>query len=489
MGLIQAAKDTINSMLADQWIEYFYCDSLPENTLMVKGKRKNTNSNNNNGNDNIISNGSIIAVNEGQCMIIVDQGGVVDICADAGEFIFDASTEPSVLAGNLGQSVKDSFKTMVKRFTTGGDTAKDQRIYFFNIKEIMNNLFGTANPVPFRVVDTNIGLDMDIAIRCNGSYSFKITDPLLFYKNVAGNVTQNYTRDQLASQMKSELLNALQPAFAKVSGMGVRYSALPGHTLELTNALNEVLSEQWSNKRGIEIVSMNINSVKASEEDEQMIKDMQKDAVYRNKDMLMANMGMGAIEAMKIGAANESTGAMMGLGAVNMAGTAGASMMAPFMQMGGMNGMGMNGMGMNNMGMNNMNGMNGGQMTNEQMAAMQADAMKKAAAAEANGLVAGAAVMGAQKAPVLGWTCTCGKEDNRGKFCEECGAKKPSEAGWTCSCGHVNQGKFCQECGAKKPEGAPIYKCDKCNWEPEDPSNPPKFCPECGDPFDDADKQ
>ena len=86
------------------------------------------------------------------------------------------------------------------------------------------------------------------------------------------------------------------------------------------------------------------------------------------------------------------------------------------------------------------------------------------------------------------WKCSCGTE-NTGKFCANCGSPKPAPAvGWTCSCGAVNKGKFCTQCGAKKPADAPLYKCDKCGWEPEDPHNPPKFCPQCGDPFnaDDA---
>ena len=139
MGLIQAAKDSISSVVSDQWREYFYCDSLSPDVLMIKGEKRVTNGRNSNtkGTDNIISNGSVIAVNEGQCMIIVDQGGIVDVCAEAGEFIYDNSTEPSLFYGNLGENVKNTFTTMARRFTFGGNTAKDQRVYFFNTKEIM----------------------------------------------------------------------------------------------------------------------------------------------------------------------------------------------------------------------------------------------------------------------------------------------------------------------------------------------------------------
>ena len=453
MGLIKAAKDSISQMMADQWREYFYCDSLSNDILVVKGQKQVTNNRNSNtkGADNIITNGSIIAVNEGQCMIIVDQGEIVEFCADAGEFVYDNSTEPTIFYGNLGSNVKNTLNTMLKRFTFGGNTAKDQRVYFFNIKEIKSNLFGTSNPVPFRVVDTNVGLDVDISIRCNGEYSYKITDPLLFYKNVCGNVTEGYNKSQLASQMKAELLTALQPAFAKISEMGVRYSAVPGHTTELTEVLKVELSEKWSELRGIEIVSLAINSMKASEEDEKMIKELQREATLRNPNMAAAHLTSAQADAMRAAASNTSTGPMMAFAGMNMASQAGG------------------------MDANTLFAM-GAQQNAQAQAAQSAPAMQNSGPVAARG---GAAVPG--------WTCSCGKTDNRGRFCMECGAKKPDAAGWTCSCGTVNQGRFCSECGAKKPEGAPMYKCDKCGWEPEDPAHPPKFCPECGDLFDEND--
>jgi len=160
MGLIKAAKDAIQSMLADQWREYFYCDSLSDDILAVKGQKRATGGRGSNkGTDNIISNGSVIAVNEGQCMMIVEQGEIVDFCAEAGEFVYDNSTEPSLFYGDLGDNIKKTFSAIGRRFTFGGGTGKDQRVYFFNTKEIMNNLYGTAAPIPFRYIDDNIGLD------------------------------------------------------------------------------------------------------------------------------------------------------------------------------------------------------------------------------------------------------------------------------------------------------------------------------------------
>ena len=439
MGLISAITEAGRSALADSWREYFYCDALPADVLLTKSEsRKNKNSTNTKGSDNIISNGSIIAVADGQCMLIVEQGKVVEVCATPGEFVWDSSTEPSIFYGNLGESIKNSFAQIGKRFTFGGDVAMDQRVYYVNTKEIPGNKYGTANPVPFRVVDKNIGLDIDIAIRCHGEYSYKITDPVLFYTNVTANVTSEYRRDQIDSQLKSELMTYLQPAFARVSEMGVRYSALMAHTKEIAEALNEEMSDKWSGLRGISVVSFGVSSATASEEDEQMIKDLQKNAVLRDPGMAAATLTAAQAEAMKSAAANESTGPMMAFAGMNMANMAG-----------GMNA-------------NNLFGM---------AAAQQAAAPQPQA-----------------QAAVAGWTCSCGKTGNTGKFCSECGKPQPADAlGWTCSCGTLNKGKFCSNCGAKKPEGAPVYKCDKCGWEPEDINNIPKFCPECGDPFDEND--
>ncbi|MDD6966983.1 MAG: SPFH domain-containing protein [Firmicutes bacterium] len=436
MGLIKALVGSAGGVLADQWKEYFYCEAIPETVLGVQGqKRVSGRSSNKRGSDNLISNGSVIAVADGQCMMIVDQGKVVEFSAEPGEFTYDASTEPTIFSGSLGQSILETFKTVGKRFTFGGDTAKDQRVYYFNLKELVGNKYGTPSPVPFRVVDRNINLDWEISIRCFGEYSFHICDPLLFYTNVCGNFSGEYTRDRLESQMKTELLTALQPAFAKISDMGIRYSSLPGHTMELADALNEVLSNKWRNLRGIEIVSFGVSSVKASEEDEKMLKDMQRTAVYSNPNMAAAYDVMARGDAMKTAAGN-SAGAMTGFMGMNMAQGMGGNNAAQLFQMG-------------------------------QQQAAQAS---PAAAAPAAG----------------SWKCSCGATAT-GKFCPECGAKKPEAAGWKCSCGAVNQGKFCQECGARKPAGVPQYKCDKCGWVPEDPKNPPRFCPECGDKFGDED--
>ena len=503
MGLIKALVGATGGILADQWKEFFYCEAIPADVLVMKGQKSvGRRSSNTRGTDNIITTGSVIAVADGQCMMIVDQGKIVEFAAEPGEYTYDASTEPTIFCGDLGEGIKQSFQQLGKRFTFGGEPPKDQRIYYFNTKELMGNKYGTPSPVPFRVVDQNIGLDTDISIRCFGEYSYRICDPMLFYKNVCGNVTENYTRASLDSQMRTELLTALGPAFAKISAKGIRYSALPGHTIEIADALNEVLSNKWRDLRGLEIVSFGVSNVNASEEDEAMIKELQKTAVFRNANMAAAYMVGAQGEAMKTAAANPN-GAMMGFMGMGMAQQAGGMNAAQLFQM-------------------------GQQQTAQQQAQQLVDAQAKAmanAAATDNSwkCICGATATGKfcpecgakkpEPKPANGWKCSCGAmatgkfcpecgskkpEDNgwkcacgatvTGKFCPECGSPKPADDGsWTCSCGAKNTGRFCPNCGGKKPAGVPQYKCDKCGWQPADPTKAPRFCPECGDPFDNGD--
>jgi len=438
MGLIKAIKGAADGVLADQWKEFFYCEALPNNVLVRKGqKRISGRSSNTRGEDNIISNGSGIAVADGQCMIIVEQGKIVEFCAVPGEYTYDTSTEPSIFTGNLGDSIIETFKAIGRRFTYGGDTGKDQRVYYFNTKEIVDNKFGTPNPVPFRVVDKNINLDIDITVRCSGIYSYKIVDPILFYTNVCGNVSWEYTREEIDTQLKAEFINALQPALARISELQVRPSNIPAYTQELADAMNEALSKKWKELRGIAIVSIALNNISLSKEDEELIKQAQRTAIMRDPTMAAATLVGAQSDAMKAAASNPG-GAMMGFMGLGMA-----------QQAGGVNAQNLFAM---------------GQQQAQQQQAAQAPA-------------SGAGT----------WTCSCGTQ-NSGKFCTNCGKTRPSApTQWTCSCGTVNTGKFCHNCGNPAP-GNLRYRCDKCGWVPENPSQPPKFCPECGDPFNENDR-
>lgn len=471
MGLIKAGIGALGGTLADQWKEFFYCDALPNDVLMRKGeKRTSGRSSNTKGNDNIISNGSGISVADGQCMIIVEQGKIVDICAEPGEYTYDMSTEPSIFSGSLGDSVKATFQTIGKRFTYGGDTAKDQRVYYFNTKELIDNKFGTPNPIPFRVVDSKIGLDIDVSVRCSGVYSYKIADPMLFYTNVCGNVEQEYSRDELDGQLKTEFISALRPAFGRLSDMELRPNQIVSHNTDLENAMNAALSAKWGELRGLKVVSIALGSVTLPDDDADMIKQAQRTAIMKDPTMAAATLVGAQADAMKAAASNEA-GAMTGFMGMGMAMNAG----------GGMNAQNLFAMGQ------------------QQQTASAASTAPASSAADSWKCSCGTTVTGkfcpecGSKKPepvqANAWKCSCGATVT-GKFCPECGSPKPaSDDGWTCACGTVNKGKFCSNCGSKKPAGAPLYRCDKCGWEPDDPHNPPKFCPECGDPFDDNDRQ
>lgn len=459
MGLIKTAIDVVKGSFADQWLEYFYCDSLDSSVLMRKGMKRANGTANKKANDNIISNGSIISVADGQCMLIVEQGKIVEVCAEPGEFKYDSSTEPSIFAGNLGTSIVDTFKQIGKRFTFGGDTAKDQRVYYVNTKHINGNKFGTATPIPFRVVDTNmpIPLDLDVEVRCNGIYTYKISNPLLFYTREAGNVADEFRADQLYETMRSDLLSALAPAFAQVSELQIRPNQLVSKNKEVTEALKGELTQQWGELRGIELVNVSFNSVSIPEAQQKEIRNLQIENMRRNPGTAAAAIVSAQADAMRDAAKNEN-GAMMGFMGMGMA-----------QQAGGANA-------------NDLFAQASQQqaMMQQQMTAQPAMGMPQAQPQMAP----------ASQAPAAeSWTCTCGATGT-GKFCMECGNGRPAAiAGWACTCGATNTGKFCPNCGAKKPEAAPLYKCDKCGWAPEDPKNPPKFCPECGDVFDDKDIQ
>ncbi len=441
MGLISAAAGAALSTLADQWREYFVCNALDRDTLMVKGLKKGSRS----GSDNVISEGSGIVVADGQCAVITCQGTVVELVAKPGLYTYEKGGEPSVFTGALDEAkIRKVFNTMWQRFKQGGAAGSDQRVYYFNVKEITDNKFGTAVPIPFRVADANIGLDIDVSLRCNGIFSFKISDPISFYVNVCGNVASEYDTDEIYPQLKTEFISALQPALARVSALGVRPSALPAHVNELCEALNGELTKKWGDLRGLEVVSVAINSVTLPEDDQKLIKDLQRGAIMRDPRMAAAQLSAAQADAMRTAAGN-ANGAMAGFMGMGMAQGAGGASPADLFRMAG----------------------------------TRSAPVNPAAAPKAQGGDS--------------WKCSCGTVAT-GKFCPECGKPRPApqqasaaQEGWTCSCGSVNRGKFCSECGRPRPKGAPVYQCDKCGWQPEDPHHPPKFCPECGDPFDDDD--
>jgi membrane protease subunit (stomatin/prohibitin family) len=279
MGLIKALATGVGSALGDQWLEYIYCDEMPEDVLLRKGaKRTRQGSSNTRGSDNIITQGSRIAVNEGQFLLVVDNGKVVDFTDETGVYTFDKSTEPSMLYGGFGKGLLDSFKKVGERFTFGGDTGHDQRVYFVNKKLITDNKFGTKSPIPFRDSEWNITVN----ITCFGTYVYKVTDPLLFYANLAGNVDYEYRRDTIQEQFKSDLCASLLPALGQVATQHVSYDMLPGAVTQLTDAVKASLKTDWEDKVGINVDRIKIEGVSPTDEDAAKIKALQETRVYSN---------------------------------------------------------------------------------------------------------------------------------------------------------------------------------------------------------------
>ena len=430
MGLIKAALGAMGGTLADQWKEFFTCDSLDNDTLMVKGQKVvNGRSSNTGGSDNVISNGSGIVVADGQCAIVVDNGIVMEVAAEPGKFTYDKGGEPSIFSGKLNvDKIKNVMGTAWERFKQGGVQGSDQRVYYFNIKEIIDNKFGTATPIPFRIVDQRMNIDMDVSVRCNGMFTFKITDPVSFYKQLGGNVPDCYERDTIVPTLKQEFVGGLNQALGALSDLSIRPYALPQHVDELCDSMNKVLNDKWS-RRGIAVFSIALNSVSMPEEDQKMLKEIQRASAFATPGMAAAQMAAAQADAMRTAAGN-ANGAMngfMGMGLAQGAGGVGASNLFAMAQQ------------------------------QPQQPPMQQP-----------------------QAPAAGgWTCSCGAQ-NTGKFCMNCGQQKPAPAGsWTCACGTENTGKFCMNCGQQKPQAGGA--CPECGNKYDGPT--PKFCPQCGHKF------
>ncbi|MGN0809396.1 MAG: SPFH domain-containing protein [Christensenellales bacterium] len=437
MGLIKAGIGALGGTLADQWKEFFYCESLPNNVLMRKGeKRVSGRSSNTKASDNVISNGSGVAVADGQAMIIVENGKIVEFCAEPGEFTYRTDLEPSIFTGKLGDSIKATFKELGKRFTYGGEAAKDQRVYYFNTKEILDNKFGTANPIIFEVVNKRINMSRTVQIRCNGVYTYVISDPIKFYTRLCGNVDYEFTRDQIDGQLKVEFIDALQPALGALAEQELRPAQIPAKANELKTAMNDALRQEWIENRGISVGKIALNPITLTDDDMKKINEMEDAAsVGSNPFMMAGRMTNATADAMQTAAGN-SAGAMTGFMGMGMVG------------MGGQGGFGAA-----------QNLYNMGAQQQQQQAQMQQAQMQQTQ----------------QQPQAGGWTCpTCGKSVV-GNFCQECGTKKPAPAsGWTCTqCGQAVTGNFCPNCGTKKP--AADWICPNCGKTVTG-----NFCPDCG---------
>lgn len=315
MGLIKAAVSSVTSVYSDMWKDYFVCNSLSNDVLMVKGVKKGSGLFDK---GDVITNGSGIVVADGQCAIVVDDGQVVEVANEPGNYTFDTSKSPSIFDGGF-KGLKDTFMQIVERFTYEGVTNRSQYVYYINTKEIMGNMFGTVSPIPFKVRDPRMNLELDVSLKCNGEYSFTICNPVLFYKAISANVASVYQKEQLVNQMKTELLTALQPALAGLSSKGVNtYSDIPVHTMDLVDSLNEVLNKKWTELRGIKVVSFGINSIAPTAEDLKKLQNLQEGFALKDVSQAAGTLAAAQAQAMR-DAANNANGAFAGFAGLNMA--------------------------------------------------------------------------------------------------------------------------------------------------------------------------
>lgn len=419
MGLIKAIFGSVGGTLSDQWLDLIKCDDMDQDTLMVK---KTTESGQ-------ISKSSRIIVAPGQVAVIYDSGSVLDATAEEGIYNFDKSSSPSFFAGEFGPV----FKEMWQRFTYGGSPAKEQAIFYFNIKEILDNKFGTATPIMFQDWShaipnqmTNSLSPMSVNVRCYGKYTFKLDDIGVFMRIHAG--TANVVKKaDITEQIRTEVMAAFQNVLNEMGNSVHRTPVLelPSNTDEIKKTMDEKVFDEQIRNRGIKLVSFAIESVSLDDESQKKITE------YEHNSNTMMQQGR-IIDVMEA-AANNSAGATTGFV----------------------------GMGMANMGTG---GLTGGVLQNTFNNTGQQTTYDPYN----------------QGQKPAGVPCpNCGTMIT-GKFCPECGTPAPApKAAKKCpKCGTESTGKFCPECGTPMPSDEGPKRCPKCGAEVTG-----KFCPECGTPI------
>lgn len=389
MGIVKALTSAIGGSLADQWLEVIEAGDMGDQTLFTSGVKVRKGSNTK-GTDNTVSDGSVIHVYPNQFMLLVDGGKVIDYTGEPGYFTVKNSSMPSLFNGQLKEAVSESFD----RIRFGGQTPTAQKVYFINLQEIKGIKFGTPNPINYFDQFYNA----ELFLRAHGTYSIKVTDPILFYAEAVPKNADHIEVEDINGQYLSEFLEALQSSINQMSADGIRISYVASKGRELGQYMADVLDDQWRAGRGMEIQSVGIASISYDEESKSLIQ-------MRNQGAMLSDPGIR--EGYVQGAAARG---------IEAAGSNANGSLAGFMGMG--------------MGMNTAGGF-----------------MGAASAANANQMQMNQAAKnaGAQET----WTCSCGSV-NTGKFCPDCGSKKP-EGPWTCGCGAVNTGKFCSECGKPRP--------------------------------------
>ena len=472
MGLIKFVGDTVSggigafrsTLHSAAWKEYFESGDMSNGVLMKRADRITTSgSRNKRTDDNLISSGSGIDVQEGQCMLIVENGKVVEFCAEAGRYTYDNSIQPSLLSGN-NKGLKAMGKEILSQWSAGGQRFSTQRIYFVNMCELLHTpiKWGCGEIAFHHVQQYATGvMELDITLRGNGQATIRISDPVKFFKMVGGQLTGadnsgviSINDPGILSNLKSNIIDNVAQAIETLgTEQQVAYTGIRAKGNDIKNIINRLISDEWAGLRGFELASFSVNgSFRPTDTDLETMREMQhRFTMAQNANMMNYDIQKGISEGFK--AAGE-TGSF---------GNAGHSAIL----MGGM--------------MGNAGGGTFGNIQQQAVPTRPAPVQEAPNPAEMEHLV-----------PET-WQCKCGSH-NKLMFCTQCGSKKPiegeeaQEAKWTCECGHVNSmdNKFCPKCGNKKPV---VHKlvCDKCGWEPA-PGEEVRFCPKCGDSFTDDDR-
>ncbi len=300
MGIFKAIFAATESMAQDQWKEFFYCNGIPNDILMVRGYKQG-NANANNGNPDVITEGSTIAVNEGQCAIVVSNGKVISTFTEPGEHEFKSGESAGVFSGS---SLKSFGKELGRRISYGGDAPPIvQRVYYLNTKEILGIKFGDSVGIPFRIFDEARNLDIDCTLVTNGLFSFRIYDPAKIYKQLMGNVTKVYDITYLVNHMKTEVNSIIRDAVSKVMTGSYRPNALSGQLPEIEKRVVETANEKLREVRGIELVSLAFDTFRITERDSGLVRDVQRAAINKDTNMAAATL-VGATADAMINASN-----------------------------------------------------------------------------------------------------------------------------------------------------------------------------------------
>ena len=303
MGIIKATASAIRGAAADQWKEAFMAGEMGGDMLITRAQRLTNQNSANNGSGEVITDGSVIIVGEGECAVATEGGKVIGVYDQPGEQIFRSKQSGGIFSGGLGAFAKD----VGRRIAFGGEITVSQRLYYINTKELTGGTI-RAEGIALRFRDPVTGLDMDGGVSCYGSYTFRIADPALFYRAAIRSERERCYSD-LLQQMNSEVASALQPALAKLAEEGIRPNELPQHTQALCEQLRQGMSDKWSGLRGIEVYSVALDSVRIL--DAAMMRQLQRDAVLKDPTMASAHLTAAKADAMQSAAANESGAGML----------------------------------------------------------------------------------------------------------------------------------------------------------------------------------